>query len=48
MDLNWAGQSNMQGSTQVYNDVFVSKDPQAHFIQKKTLLYKFTTNSGAF
>lgn len=37
----------MQGSTQVYNDVFVSKDLQAHSIHKK-LPYKFTTNSGAF
>lgn len=35
IDLNSAGQSNMQGSTQVYNDVFVSKDPQAHSIQRK-------------
>lgn len=38
----------MEGSTQVYNDVFVSKNPQADFILEKKLLYKFTTNSGAF
>ena len=29
IDLNSAGQNNMRGSTGVYNDVFVSKDPQA-------------------
>lgn len=40
----------MQGSAQVYNDVFVAKRPKGTLFseKKKKLLYKFTSNSGAF